>query len=309
MNPAPKILVTGCNGFIGRRVATTAISRGMQLTGLSLHAASIRHINDTFENLVADISDFESLAGAIGSRRFDYVINCSGYIDHKNIAQGGSELFDTHFTGLMNLVKCVQHDGLKGFVQLGSSDEYGGAPSPQHEDLREAPISPYACAKVAACHLIQMLHRTEGFPGIVARLFLVYGPGQNMHRFLPQIITGCIENKSFPVSGGEQIRDFCYIDDVVDALLRLVKEERTQGEIFNIASGTGTQIRTMIELIQDSVGRGNPMFGEIPYRSGENMSLIADIEKITATTGWRPTTSLQSGVGLTVRWFRDRVGK
>ena len=301
--------MTGCNGFIGNSVATAAISKGMQLTGLSLHGSSNRHAGATVEYLTADISNSHSLASAIGNRKFDYVINCSGYIDHRNISQGGKELFDSHFTGLLNLIKCVQHDGLKGFLQLGSSDEYGEASSPQQESLREAPISPYACAKVAACHLIQMMHRTEGFPGVVARLFLVYGPGQNLQRFLPQVIAGCLADKRFPVSAGDQIRDFCYIDDVAEALLILVQEKKARGEVFNVASGTGTTIRSMIEMVQSTTGAGKPVFGEIPYRSGENMSLVADIEKISSRTGWLPTTSLQTGVETTVDWFKDKNGK
>ena len=280
----------------------------MQLTGLSLHEPPTQYIGNNFEHLVADIADVESLAKAIGDRKFDYVINCSGYIDHRNISHGGSHLFDVHFSGLLNLVKCVKHDGLRGFIHIGSSDEYGGAPSPQHEDLREAPISPYACAKVAASHLIQMLHRTEGFPGIVARLFLVYGPEQNMQRFLPQVIAGCLNNQSFPVSAGEQIRDFCYIDDVADALLGLVQEQSAQGQVFNVASGTGIPIRNMIEMVRNCIGTGNPNFGEIPYRYGENMSLIADIKKISATTGWQPTTSLEAGIERTVQWYRNKAG-
>ena len=298
--------MTGCNGFIGRAIISAAISKGMQVTGLSLHWPSSQRIVGLFEHLTADISKPSSIARAIGNRKFDYVINCSGYIDHRHISQGGEELFDTHFIGLLNLIKCVQHDGLKGFLQLGSSDEYGGATSPQNESLREAPISPYACAKVAACHLVQMMHRTEGFPGIVARLFLVYGPGQNSQRFLPQIIRGCIDDERFPVSAGDQIRDFCYIDDVVEALLVLVREEKAHGEVFNVASGEGTSIRNMIQMVQSSIGAGKPAFGEIPYRAGENMSLVADIEKISSLTGWLPTTTLQTGIQNTVGWFRDK---
>ena len=276
------------------------------MTGLSLRGWSGPHFESGFEYLNADISEFNSLANAIRNRKFDYVINCSGYIDHRNITQGGEQLLNSHFTGLLNLIRCVQHDRLKGFLQLGSSDEYGGAPSPQREWFREAPISPYAAAKVAACHLIQMMHRTEDFPGVVARLFLVYGPGQGLQRFIPQVIKGCIDDKSFPVSVGDQIRDFCYIDDVVEALLVLVQEEKAHGEVFNVASGKGTSIRSMIEMVQNSIGTGNPVFGEIPYRSGENMSLVADIEKISSLTGWLPATPLETGIKTTVNWFKNK---
>jgi nucleoside-diphosphate-sugar epimerase len=307
MSASPKLLVTGCNGFIGRKVASIALARGMKLTGLSLHAPAHREINRNIEYLIADISNADALAQVIGNSKFDYVINCSGYIDHTPISKGGGQQFKTHFTGLLNLIRSVNHDQLKGFVQIGTSDEYGNIPSPQHEALREAPISPYACAKVAASHLVQMLHRTEGFPGCIARLFLVYGPGQNLQRFTPQIITGCLKNTKFPVSAGEQIRDFCYIDDIADALVRLVLDERTHGEIFNVASGNGVSIKSMIEIIQHSIGSGKPIFGKVPYRTGENMSLVADINKITAITGWHPTTPLEKGIERTVKWYHHQA--
>ena len=126
--------------------------------------------------------------------------------------------------------------------------------------MRESPISPYSAAKVSATHLIQMLSNTEGFPGVVLRFFLVYGPGQNAQRFIPQIINGCLDDKTFPTSAGEQLRDFCYIDDVVEAMLLAAQSQAAQGHVINIASGQPTCIRDVIETIQAKVGRGQPLF-------------------------------------------------
>lgn len=93
-------------------------------------------------------------------------------------------MIDTHYAGILNLMDQVYWSGLKRFVQVGSSDEYGIGPAPQNEQLRESPISPYSAAKAGMTHLIQTLSRTERFPGVVVRLFLVYGHGQNQQRFL-----------------------------------------------------------------------------------------------------------------------------
>ena len=81
-------------------------------------------------------------------------------------------------------------------------------PPPQCEELREQPISPYSLAKVASTHFLQMLQRTEGFPAVVLRLFLTYGPHQDNRRFLPQIIQACLRDDEFAVSDGHQLRDF-----------------------------------------------------------------------------------------------------
>lgn len=307
MQDPDTLLVVGSNGFIGHAVATLAHSRGMDVTGLSLHPPAPGKLPSRISCIHADISNPATLSRAIGDRKFDYVINCGGYIDHVTWSKGGRVQIDTHFCGLLNLVDGVNHAGLKGFVQIGSSDEYGDAPSPQHEDMRENPISPYACAKVAASHFIQTLHRTEGFPGVTARLFLVYGPGQNLQRFIPQVITGCLEDRSFPVSKGEQVRDFCFIDDVADALLQLLDEKSLHGQICNIASAKPVSIASVIQTIRDHIGAGEPEYGKVPYRKGENMSLYADIDRITRETDWRPSTGLDQGIEATVRWYRNEI--
>ena len=96
---------------------------------------------------------------------------------------------------------------------------------------------------------MQMLHRTEKYPAVTLRLFLTYGPGQNAARFLPQIIRGCLDDAIFPVSAGEQLRDFCFVDDTVQAIMQALTHSEGDGEIFNIASGKAVSIRKMIDKI------------------------------------------------------------
>ena len=257
VNPGEKLLVIGCNGFVGNAVARLAEKSGFKVTGLSLHPPRDVDRLPKISYLVADIADIDSVSHALGSSQFDYVINCGGYVNHSTLFDEGKKQLDVHFYGLLNVIQCVNHPQLKGFVQIGSSDEYGDAPSPQHEELREAPISAYACAKTAGSQLIQMLHRTEDFPGVVARLFLAYGPGQSVERFIPQIISGCLSGNSFPVSEGKQLRDFCFVDDIGRALLTLAHSSETHGHIINVASGQPVSIKTMIRRIQDVIGCGH----------------------------------------------------
>ena len=123
---------------------------------------------------------------------------------------------------------------IKRFVQIGSSDEYGNNISPQSEDMREDPITPYSYAKTALTHFLQMLHKTENFPCVILRLFLVYGPRQKLDRFIPQVITGCLKNNEFDTSHGNQLRDFCYVDDIVQAILKSFENEEVNGKILNV---------------------------------------------------------------------------
>ena len=129
---------------------------------------------------------------------------------------------------------------------------------------REQPISPYSFAKTASTHFLEMLNRSESFPSCNMRLFLVYGPGQKNNRFIPQIIRGCLEDKNFPVSHGEQLRDFCYIDDIVNALLKALTSEKVLGKTYNLASGNPISIRDIISMIQSLIKRGIQFLEKCP---------------------------------------------
>ena len=207
----------------------------------------------------------------------------------------------------MNLLDLINVPELLGYVHLGSSDEYGSLEAPQKETMREMPISPYSAAKAASAHLVQMLSRTEGFPGVVVRLFLVYGPGQDSRRFLPQVISGCLENRVFETSKGMQLRDFCFISDVVEAVLLSMVSGRARGSVINVASGRPVTIREVIEKVVSMVGGGKADFGKIPYRTGENMALYADIGLARDILGWQPSVSLEEGLDRTISWYRRNI--
>jgi nucleoside-diphosphate-sugar epimerase len=298
-----KLLIIGGTGFIGRSLAQHALKQGYKTTILSLNPPLVEKIIENVEYLQANIIDIKDLQKKI-TNSFDYVVNLSGYIDHSRFLDGGNIVIDAHFGGVQNLLQVLDWDRLKRFVQIGSSDEYGGSTAPQHEDLRESPISSYALGKVASTQLLQMLAKTENFPVVIFRLFLVYGPGQNSERFLPQVIKGCLSGDKFATSLGGQLRDFCYIDDVVNGILMALDNDKVNGEVINLASGEMVSIRTMIENVRDSIGKGKPKFGMVPYRIGENMELYANISKAKKLLGWKPAITLENGLRKTIDYFR-----
>ena len=249
-----------------------------------------------------DITDSHPVKKYLGED-YDFVINLGGYIDHQFFQDGGRDLIDVHFTALQNLLEVLPRHNLKRFVQIGSSDEYGNVPAPQDEILREQPISPYSLAKMASTHFLQMLYRTENFPAVTLRLFLTYGPGQNTDRFLPQIIRGCLDDTEFPASAGEQIRDFCYVEDTVRAILQALAVPGAEGEVFNVASGKPISIRTIIEKVCALTGSGKPQYGKVSYRPGENMVLYANISKEKKILQWEPEISLEEGLQKSIDWF------
>lgn len=306
----PRILITGGFGFIGNHLVLQALKRGWQVTALSYRKRAFvlpPPEPEKVEIVHGDLLDKNSLIQALEGREFEYVINCAGYIDHTLFGKGGVTLIEQHFWAVVNLVAVLPRKALQGFVEIGSSDEYGALPSPLCEDLREKPISPYSLGKQAAAQFLQMCHRTEGFPASIARLFLTYGPGQDFKRFLPQIIDGCLNKREFPVSEGRQIRDFCYVEEVAQALFTMLENPQAQGELFNVASGQGVTIREMIEKVKHLVGGGTPEFGKIPYRVGENMNLVADVSKIKRILNWQSQMSLTEGLQHTIDYYQKRL--
>ena len=301
---ADNLLIIGGTGFIGKHLTCAAVKSGFQTTVLSLHEP---HGEDKVKGAVylqADTTNFNDLSNRLSNIDIKFVINLSGYIDHCSFSAGGDSVIDSHFSGVKNIVKVLDWSKLKRFIQIGSSDEYGNLQAPQDETMRESPISPYSFGKVASSQFLQMLNRTEGFPAVILRLFLVYGPSQDHKRFLPQVIRGCASGKTFPTSLGEQLRDFCYVDDVTRGILMALMKDDINGEVINIASGIPVTIRKVIETVKVIIGQGDPLFGQIPYRAKENMALYADITKANNVLNWKPEVTLEDGILRTIEFYR-----
>lgn len=298
-----RMLVVGGSGFIGSALCRIAQVRGYAVTCLSLRKP-VRVLEGVIY-LVANLADGKLIKQLLAERQFEFLVNCGGYIDHRSYFSGGRDLVRVHFEGVQNLLDAVDRDCLKRFVQIGSSDEYGAAVAPQSEVTREASISPYSLAKAAATHFLQMLWRAEQFPAVTLRLFLTYGPGQGEQRFLPQIIRGCLQGRRFPVSEGGQLRDFCYVDDVVEGVFHALEVPAVCGRVINLASGIPVTIRFMIEQVRSIIGKGEPDFGRIANRTGENMALWADTSLARELLGWAPQVPLEEGLARTVRYYRS----
>jgi len=299
-----RLLVVGGSGFIGHHVVNEGITQDWNVTSLDMNEPIPTRRVSGARYIIADLTRIKSLA-ILASEKYDYVVNLGGFIDHTLFANGGRQLIRAHFDGLLNLLECLDRSCLKRFVQIGSSDEYGDAPAPQREDMREHPISPYSLGKAAASHFLQMLYRTEGLPAVTLRLFLTYGPGQDQKRFLPQIINGCLDDKDFPTSNGEQLRDFCYVEDTVRAIFMVFESNMANGQLFNVGTGSPLTIKEIILKICDITKKGRPQFGKVAYRPGENMALYPDITKIQKLIGWEPAINFDTGLELTVERIRD----
>ena len=190
------LLVIGGTGFIGYHLLLGAKKKNWKLTSVSLNKPKKYRFVKGVNYIKVDITNLQEVKKKL-NKSYDYVVNSGGYGDHSNFENGGENIINSHFFGLINLVKTIQKKKLKKFVQIGSSAEYGTASSPQKEGTNGTLSSPYAIAKLACTEFLQMLYKTEKFPATILRFFLAYGPRQDENRILPQVIKACLKNKNF----------------------------------------------------------------------------------------------------------------
>mgnify|MGYP002149982561 CR=1 FL=1 len=302
------LLVVGGTGFIGRWVIIKGLEHGYKVTSLSRRAPAKNDCLKEVTYLHADVSSRNDVKAILRRGKFTHVVNLCGAIDHSRFDSGGRVIIDSHFSGLLNLIECLNRLDLKCFIQIGSSDEYGDAQAPQNEGAHCKPISCYSFAKLAANDFLQMLNRVEDFPVIIVRLFLVFGPYQKPNRFLPHIISSCLKDEEFSVTSGEQLRDFCYVEDIVNGIFMALESSNCFGEIINMGSGNSVSIKSIVFRVVDMVRLGCPRLGSVPYREGENMNLVADISKANRLLKWEPNNNFYEDLQKTITYYTINNG-
>ena len=135
-------------------------------------------------------------------------------------------------------------------------------------------------------------------------MYNTYGPTQDLNRFIPIVISGCIKNKKFPCSKGNQLRDFLHIDDVVEAILKSLTNKNAKGQILNIGSGKPRIIKNIIEYIKKISKGGYPQFGKIKLRKDEILKVYPDINKAKNKINWKPKISFKKGLKATIGSFK-----
>lgn len=298
-------LVAGAGGFIGQHLCRFLAELGMDVIGLDHRPFDMKY------GLlkIVDLTNCELVIENLKGINPKWVFNLTGEIDHSLEWPTQRNIIDQHWLSVLNLVEALSKTHPESFVNIGSSDEYGDQPAPQSEDLRERPIAPYSAAKVAATHYLQMLYRRTGFPAIIARFFLVYGPGQGIERLIPWACTTLLQGKKIPTTPGLQKRDFLYVQDAVEGLVALASNPQANGKVFNVASGNPVTIKDVLEMLNKIIDKGGEIeFGARPMRQGEIMELYANTNRIQQVTGWKQKIPLQEGLNRTVIFMRDLGG-
>ena len=301
----PKLLVIGGTGFIGTNLVRKLLKLGAKVTSLSLKREKNKLTHKNLKHIFCDYTKIGPLKKKI-DKPFKYVVNLGGYIDHSKFFAGGRQVIDNHFLSTINLLLSLKQRKLKRYLHIGTCDEYGANVSPIKENSREDPITSYAFAKLASINLLIMLNKTENFPASVIRLFLVYGPHQKNDRLIPQVINGCLKKRNFPVSKGNQLRDFVHVDDVVDAILKSLTNKNARGQIINIGSGKPRKIKKIVENVKKISKGGYPQFGKIKFRKDEILKLYPNIKKAKNKINWIPKISFEKGLRSTIKFYNER---
>ena len=300
-----EILILGGSGFIGKNLIIKCLEKKWNITSISnKRKLDINH--KLLKKYNIDLSNYKKIEKILNNKNFDYVINASGYVNHDNKISSSKQIINEHFINIVNVINFINQKKLKKFVQIGSGDEYGNYKKKLKENLREQPISNYALAKAAITKYLEFLHRHNNFPCIILRTFLLYGPYQNKNRLIPFVISNCLNGRAFPVSKGEQLRDFCYIDDFIELIFKILKNnKKIQNPIFNVGSGKSHQIKDVINKIITIIKFGNPKYGKIANTNTTNIDIIPDLNKIQNTFKWKSKINLNDGLKKTINFIKN----
>jgi dTDP-glucose 4,6-dehydratase len=300
-----RVLVTGASGFIGRYLVGRLRELSAQVYGSRSPAGRppTSEVNDlepdvhrVRPSLVFDIRDAEAVQDAVNEARPDVVFHLAA-VGATDPGVEATRALMVNAGGTVNLLQAVRKSDVDRVVLAGTSYEYGARGATGRLD----PFNAYSASKVAAWAFGHMYWRAYGLPVVIVRPFQVYGPGQPDKALIPSAIRAALSGEDFPMTGGEQVRDFIFAEDIADGMIAAAEAAGIAGKSLDLGTGIGTSVRSVVDRIwtlADAEGSMRP--GALPYRSNAAMDLVADADKTTQLTGWYATTALAEGLQVTM---------
>ena len=307
-------LITGGAGFIGHHLARKLLSLGHAVRVIdNLSTGKLENLAPVLDQITfleADITDPDAVAQAMEG--VDYVLHQAALpsVPRSVVDPITSDLNNTH--GTLQVLVGARDAGVKRVVQACSSSAYGNTPTlPKVETMVRAPLSPYAVSKAAGEMYGCAFHATYGLEYVGLRYFNVFGarqdPQSQYAAVIPKFITSYIKGEAPTVHGdGKQSRDFCYIDNVIQANLKACKAPDAPGNIFNLACGERVDLLQVLGMLAEIFGREvEPIFH--PDRAGDVKHSLADITKARELLGYEPEVFFKEGLQRTVVWYQDNT--
>jgi nucleoside-diphosphate-sugar epimerase len=305
-------LVTGGAGFIGSHLSTELRRRGHRVrvadSLITGKESNLEHIPDV-EFLRGDLADPDFARRAAAG--CDYVLHQAAIPSVPRSVQDPIASNRANVDGTLNILVAARDAGVKRLVFAASSSAYGNTPTlPKHEGMPTNPLSPYALQKVVGEQYLQMFTRLYGLETVSIRYFNVFGPRQDPSSPYSGVISvfaaALLDNRSPNIYGdGEQTRDFTYVANVVDGVLRACEAPSASGEIVNVATGGRISLNTLFRSMRDVIG-GSVEPTYLPARQGDVRDSQADITKAKALLGYEPIVSFEEGLKQTIDWYRTQ---
>ena len=308
-------LVTGGAGFIGSHLTEELVRRGHRVrvadSFITGKRRNLEHIPGV-EILEGDLADMNVAVRAVD--RMEYVLHQAAIPSVPRSVKDPVTSNRANIDASLNVLVAARDAGVKRLVYAGSSSAYGDTETlPKREDMPTKPLSPYALQKLVAEQYCQMFTRLYGLETVTIRYFNVFGPRQDPSSPYSGVIslfsTALLEGRQPTIYGdGGQTRDFTYVANVVDGVLRACEAPKASGEVINVACGTRISLNQLLETLNRIVGTDvRAIYKE--SRAGDVRDSQADITKAKDLLGYAPLVDIESGLRHTLDWCRTQTAE
>lgn len=307
-------LVTGGAGFIGSHLVRALVDRGDRVRVVdSLITGKRRNLDgiDGVEFLEGDLAEIAVARRAVDG--IEVVLHQAAIPSVPRSVKNPIESNRANIDASLNVLVAARDAGVRRLVYAGSSSAYGNAAAlPKQEEMPTAPLSPYALQKLVAEQYAAMFTRLYGLETVTIRYFNVFGPRQDPSSpysgVISLFISALIDGRAPTIYGdGEQTRDFTYVANVVDGVLRAAGADGVSGQVINVATGGRISLNELYRTLQKLVGTDlEPHYAE--PRAGDVRDSQADITRARTLLGYEPMVTLEEGLRRTLEWYRAEAG-
>ncbi len=310
-----KIFVSGAGGFIGSHLCENLVSKGYKVRAMMRYNSrncwgwlDDSPYNKKIDVVSGDIRNYDSVKTSVEG--VDMVFHLAALIGIPYSYQTPESYVDTNVKGTLNVLQAARELKVKKVVCVSTSEIYGNAQFiPISEQHSVNPQSPYAASKAAADFMALSFYRSFGTPVTIVRPFNTYGPRQSARAIIPTIITQILGgSKRVKLGFVNSTRDFTFVNDTVEGLIKAGESDHSIGEVINIGSNNEIMIKDLVQLIAKLLGKKVSIVIESKRKrpdKSEVKRLKADISKAKKLLNWAPRYTLELGLHETIKWFRD----